>query len=57
MYEYRFGRQKKKAHPALAEQIGNLKDYDITFLGCPNRCGNLPMAVYTSPKNNDFQIK
>ena len=57
MYEYRFGKQKKKARPALAEEIGNLKDYDIIFLGCPNRCGNLPMAVYTSPKNNDFSGK
>ena len=35
MYEYRFGRQKKKAHPALAEQIGNLKDYDIIFIRLP----------------------
>ena len=39
MYEYLFGRQKKKARPALAEQIDNLKDYDIIFLGFPNRWG------------------
>lgn len=40
MYEYRFGRQKKKARPALAEEIDNLKDYDIIFLGYPNRWGD-----------------
>ena len=57
MYEYRFGRQKKKAHPALAEEIDNLKDYDIIFLGYPNRWGDLPMAVYTFLENNDFSDK
>ena len=49
--------QKKKARPALAEQIDNLKDYDIIFLGCPNRWGNLPMAVYTFLESNDFSGK
>ena len=57
MYEYRFGRQKKKARPALAEEIGNLKDYDIIFLGYPNRWGDLPIAVYTFLENNDFSDK
>ena len=57
MHEYLFGRQKKKARPALAEEIDNLKDYDIIFLGDPNRCGDLPMAVYTFLENNDFSGK
>ena len=49
--------QKKKARPALAEQIGNLKDYDIIFLGYPNWWGDLPMAVYTFLESNDFSGK
>lgn len=49
--------QKKKARPALAEEIGNLKDYDIIFLGYPNWWGDLPMAVYTFLENNDFSGK
>jgi len=49
--------QKKKARPALAEQIGNLKDYDIIFLGYPNWLGDLPMAVYTFLESNDFSGK
>ena len=49
--------QKKKARPALAEQIDNLKDYDISFLGYPNWWGDLPMAVYTFLESNDFSGK
>ena len=49
--------KRKKARPALAEEIDNLKDYDIIFLGYPNRWGDLPIAVYTFLENNDFSDK
>ncbi|MGP1438920.1 MAG: flavodoxin [Treponema sp.] len=49
--------QTSKARPKLKEEIKNLKDYDIVFLGYPNWWGDMPMAVYTFLENNDFSGK
>lgn len=49
--------QTSKARPKLKEEIKNLKDYDIVFLGYPNWWSDMPMAVYTFLENNDFSGK
>ena len=48
--------QKESARPELAEKV-NLADYDIIFLGYPNWCSDMPMAVYTFLETNDFEGK
>ena len=48
--------QKENARPELAEKV-NLADYDIIFLGYPNWCSDMPMAVYTFLETNDFKGK
>ena len=48
--------QKENARPELAEKV-NLADYDIIFLGYPNWCSDMPMAVYTFLETNDFEGK
>ena len=55
--EIALAEQKKKARPALAEQMSNLKKYDIVFLGYPIWWGDLPMTVYTFLENGDFSGK
>jgi flavodoxin len=36
-----------KARPAVQNLPENLDDYDEIYLGYPNYCGDMPMAVYT----------
>lgn len=49
--------QKEKARPELAENVKNLADYDVIFLGYPIWCSDLPMPVYTFLETNDFRDK
>lgn len=49
--------QKANARPALAENLENLADYDVIFLGYPIWCSDLPMPVYTFLEANDFTGK
>ena len=49
--------QQEKARPELAENVKNLADYDVIFLGYPIWCSDLPMPVYTFLETNDFRDK
>lgn len=46
--------QNENARPELLEDIDNLEDYDVIFLGYPNWWGDMPMAVYTFLEGHDF---
>lgn len=45
------------ARPELAENVENITDYDVIFLGYPNWWGDMPMAVYTFLESYDFSGK
>ena len=47
---------KSKARPELVS-LPNLDDYDEIYLGYPNYCGTMPMAVYTFLEAFDFTGK
>lgn len=47
----------ENARPELAENLGDLDDYDTIFLGYPNWWGDMPMAVYTFIESHDFSGK
>lgn len=47
---------KSKARPELVS-LPNLDDYDEIYLGSPNYCGTMPMAVYTFLEAFDFTGK
>lgn len=49
--------QKENARPELAENVRNLADYDVIFLGYPVWCSDMPMPVYTFLETNDFSGK
>lgn len=34
------------ARPALEKDIPSIDDYDVIFLGYPNWCGTMPMALW-----------
>lgn len=44
----------ENARPAIQTKVENLADYDIIFLGYPNWCGTMPMAVWTFLESHDF---
>lgn len=44
------------ARPVLEKDI-DVAPYDIIFLGYPNWCGTMPMAVWTFLENHDFSEK
>jgi flavodoxin len=46
-----------KARPELAELPKDLDAYDEIYLGYPNYCGTMPMAVYTFLESFDFSGK
>lgn len=48
---------KENTRPELAVMPENLKDYDEIYLGYPNYCGTMPMAVYTFLEAYDFTGK
>ena len=48
---------KRKTRPELRNLPENLDDYDEIYLGYPNYCGTMPMAVYTFLEHYDFTGK
>ena len=48
---------QEKARPALAAFPDSLEGYDDIYLGYPNYCGTMPMAVYTFLEHYDFTGK
>ncbi len=49
--------QDDNARPAIKDQIENLNDYDVVFLGYPNWWGDMPMILYTFLEQYDFSGK
>lgn len=45
------------ARPKLATHIRNLQDYDVVFVGFPNRWYDMPMALYSFFEEYDFAGK
>jgi flavodoxin len=45
------------ARPALAENVENIADYDVIFLGFPNWYYSVPMAILTFIDNHDLSGK
>ena len=45
------------ARPVLERDIDSIDDYDVIFLGYPNWCGTMPMALWTFLENHDFTDK
>lgn len=39
--------QRENARPELAEQVEDMEQYDVVFLGYPNWWGDAPMAIYS----------
>ena len=48
---------KAHARPALVNLPENLDGYDEIYLGYPNFCGTMPMAVFTFLEHYDFTGK
>ena len=45
------------ARPVLERDIDSIDDYDVIFLGYPNWCGTMPMALWTFLESHDFTDK
>jgi len=43
--------------PKLATRVENMESYDVIFLGYPNWCGTMPMAVFTFLEEYNFSGK
>lgn len=54
-----YGQQEKRdeARPELSTHVDNMEDYDVVFIGFPNWCYDLPMAVYNFLEEYDFSGK
>lgn len=48
---------EEQARPELQGKVGNMKDYDVIFLGYPIWWSDLPMPVYTFLESYDFNGK
>ena len=48
---------QKNARPELLHLPANLDAYDEIYLGYPNYCGTMPMAVYSFLEHYDFTGK
>lgn len=48
---------RKNARPELTENVDNIEDYDVIFLGYPNWWGTAPMPVFTFLEQYDFDGK
>lgn len=48
---------QSKARPELVNMPESLDKFDEIYLGYPNYCGTMPMAVYTFLENYDFSGK
>lgn len=49
--------QNNDARPELVDNLENIDDYDIIFLGYPNWWGTIPMPMYTFLEAYDFTGK
>ena len=49
--------QDSNARPAIKDQIENIDDYDVIFLGYPNWWGDMPMILYTFLEEYDLSDK
>ena len=47
----------ENAIKSMGKPLPNLDDYDEIYLGYPNYCGTMPMAVYTFLEHYDWQGK
>ena len=47
----------ENAIKSMGKPLPNLDDYDEIYLGYPNYCGTMPMAVYTFLETFDFTGK
>ena len=45
------------ARPELKSQVERMADYGVIYLGFPNWCGTMPMAVFTFLDSYDFNGK
>ena len=54
-------RSPGKKRPTMPDRPGkgssSIDDYDVIFLGYPNWCGTMPMALWTFLENHDFSGK
>ena len=48
---------KENARPELTETVNDMDLYDVIYLGYPNWCGTMPMAVFTFLESYDFSGK
>ncbi len=49
--------QKSDCRPALAEHVTNMSSYNVVFVGYPNWCSTMPMAVFSFFEKHDFAGK
>ena len=49
--------QRVSARPALRDKCDNMETYDVVFLGYPNWCSTMPMAVWNFLESYDFSGK
>lgn len=45
------------ARPVLERDIDSIDDYDVIFLGYPNWCGTMPMALWTFLETTTSRIR
>lgn len=45
------------SRPELAETLNDINDYDTIYIGYPNWCGTMPMAVFKFLESYDFSEK
>lgn len=48
---------KNNSRPELKNMLDSIDDYDVIYLGYPNYCGTMPMAVFTFLDSFDFSDK
>ena len=48
---------REDARPVLANKVEDMSKYDVVFLGYPNWCSTMPMAVWTFLEAYDFSDK
>jgi flavodoxin len=49
--------QTVNARPALASNVNDLNSFDVIFLGFPNWCGTMPMALFTFLESSNLSGK
>ena len=49
--------QDQQARPAIADQVENMADYDVVYLGYPNWWADMPMILYTFLEEYDLSGK